>query len=266
VTVYRTTFPIGASAATVWKVLTDFERYSQWNPSLPSIRGELRPGATVALTLGMPGRPSPKVTAELGDVNVGRRLTWHGNAGADWLFAGDREFVIDEQPDATVLFTYVEDAHGALFPTFRAFMGRAIQRSHDAFNAALKARAEVSGRLDSVAVGGLALRYLDRAPDRSCAVVLRGDDLVQLIEADGRHRAALGKRRLDVAFEHASKSAWEFHTSVIRQPPEAGPFVCTTNPGAVRIGSSSGRRSSIISFVRRSAGNVSGHHYAIRAS
>lgn len=143
--VYRTTFPIGASAACVWKVLTDFERYSEWNPSLPSISGELRPGATVALTLGMPGRPSPKVKAKLGDVSVERRLTWHGNAGADWLFAGDREFVIDERADATVLFTHVEDVHGALFPIFRALMGSAIQRSHDAFNAALKARAEGSG-------------------------------------------------------------------------------------------------------------------------
>ena len=144
-TVYRTTFPIGASAAGVWKVLTDFERYSEWNPSLPSISGELRPGATVALTLGMPGRPSPRVKAKLGDVSVERRLTWHGNAGADWLFAGDREFVIDEQADATVLLTHVEDVHGALFPIFRALMGRAIQRSHDAFNAALKARAEEPG-------------------------------------------------------------------------------------------------------------------------
>jgi len=58
--------------------------------------------------------------------------------GADWLFAGDREFVIEEQPDETVLFSHVEDVHGALFPIFRAFMGGAIQRSHDAFNAALK--------------------------------------------------------------------------------------------------------------------------------
>jgi hypothetical protein len=126
--VYRSTFPIAASAATIWNVLTDFERYPDWNPSLPSISGELRPGATVALTLGMPGRPSPKVKATLREVAVGRRLTWHGNAGADWLFAGDREFVIDEQPDGTVLFTHVEDVHGALFPIFCALMGGAIQR------------------------------------------------------------------------------------------------------------------------------------------
>ena len=140
--VYRTTLPIATSAETVWKVLTDFERYPEWNPSLPSIKGDLRAGNTVALTLGMPGRPSPKVKAKFGDVAPGRRLTWHGNAGADWLFAGDREFVIDAQRDETVLFTHVEDVHGVLFPLFRAVMGSAIQRSHDAFNAALKNRAE----------------------------------------------------------------------------------------------------------------------------
>jgi hypothetical protein len=64
---------------------------------------------------------------------------------ADWLFAGDREFVIDEQPDATVLVTHAEDVHGALFPVFRALMGHANQRSHDAFNAALETRAEEPG-------------------------------------------------------------------------------------------------------------------------
>lgn len=147
--VYRTTLPIAASAETVWKVLTDFERYPEWNPSLPSISGELRVGSTVSLTLGMPGRPSPKVTATLGDVTPERHLTWHGNAGADWLFAGDREFLIDAQPDGTVLFTHGEDVHGALFPLFRAFMGSAIQRSHDAFNAALRDRAEGSASTTS---------------------------------------------------------------------------------------------------------------------
>jgi hypothetical protein len=140
--VYRTTFPIRASAEEVWAILTDFARYPDWNPSLPSISGELRPGAVVALTLGMPGRPSPKVKAKLGDVVPGRRLTWHGNAGADWIFAGDREFLIENQPAETVSLTHVEDVHGVLFPLFRAFMGSAIQRSHDAFNAALKDRAE----------------------------------------------------------------------------------------------------------------------------
>ena len=140
--VYRTAFPIEASAEAVWDVLTDFGSYSEWNPSLPSINGELRAGSTVSLTLGMPGRPSPKVTATLGRSLARAALAWHGNAGADWLFAGDREFLIDRQPDGIVRFMHIEDIHGALFPLFRAVMGSAIQRSHDAFNASLKERAE----------------------------------------------------------------------------------------------------------------------------
>ena len=140
--VYRTTFPIAAAARTVWAVLTDFQRYGEWNPSLPSISGELRPGAEVALTLGMPGRPSPKVKARFSQVEPLERLTWDGHAGADWLFAGHREFVIEQQPDGDVLFTHIEDVSGALFPVFRVVMGSAIQRSHDAFNQSLKSRCE----------------------------------------------------------------------------------------------------------------------------
>ena len=140
--VYRTEFEINAGDARVWSILTDFDSYGDWNPSLPSISGELSPGNTVSLTLGMPGRPSPKVKAQLIDVEPNRRLTWHGNAGADWIFAGDRTFAIEPLGTGKVSFTHVEDVRGALFPLFRVVMGSAIQQSHDAFNQALKNRAE----------------------------------------------------------------------------------------------------------------------------
>ena len=83
------------------------------------------------MTLAMPGRPSAKVKAELTEVVAQQRLVWHGNVGADWLFAGDRQFIIDPGDGDTVNFTHVEDVHGLLFPLFRALMGSAIQRHHD---------------------------------------------------------------------------------------------------------------------------------------
>lgn len=140
--VYRTDLEIEASDQQTWAVLTDFERYADWNPALPAISGELREGSMVSLTLGMPGRPSPKVKARLQDVTPNRRLTWHGNVGGDWLFAGDREFAIHPIAENRVRFTHVEDVRGLLFPVFRALMGSAIQRSHDTFNGSLKERAE----------------------------------------------------------------------------------------------------------------------------
>lgn len=140
--VYRTTLPIEATADVVWAILIDFERWSEWNPSVPSIRGEAQVGSEVKLTLAMPGRPSAKVNATLTEVVPERRLYWHGNVVGDRVFAGTREFEIDPQPDGTVLFTHVEDVSGLLFPVFRALMGSAIQLHHDNLNNALKQRAE----------------------------------------------------------------------------------------------------------------------------
>jgi hypothetical protein len=142
---YRTTLPVAASAAVVWAVLTDFERWSEWNPSVPSLRGGVELGSTVSMTLAMPGRPSARVKAKLTELVPERRLCWHGNVGGDRIFAGTREFDIAPQPDGTVLLTHVEDVSGLLFPVFRAVMGSAIQQHHDNLNAALKERAETAG-------------------------------------------------------------------------------------------------------------------------
>jgi len=85
------------------------------------------------------------VKAELTEVVPERRLVWDGKLGAEALFSGHREFLIEPQPDDTVLFTHVEDVSGLLFPLFRTLMGGAIQRHHQDLNGAIKARAEGVG-------------------------------------------------------------------------------------------------------------------------
>jgi hypothetical protein len=140
--VFRTTVPIAAPAATVWDVLIDFDRWHEWNPSVADLRGDVRVGADLAMTLTMPGRPTAKVHATLTELTPARRLSWHGNIGSDRLFAGNREFDIDPQPDGTVLLTHVETVTGLLYPLFRLLMGPSIQAHHDNLNRALIQRAE----------------------------------------------------------------------------------------------------------------------------
>lgn len=141
-TVLRTTFPVAASASTVWDILVDFERWPEWNPSVPSISGDARVGSTLSLTLAMPRRPSAKVKATITELEPERQFSWHGNVGGDRFFAGTREFEIDPLSDGTVQVTHVETVTGLFFPVFRAIMGSAIQEHHDNLNAALKDRAE----------------------------------------------------------------------------------------------------------------------------
>jgi hypothetical protein len=71
---------------------------------------------------------------------VGRAHRLRALSGVEPVAA--REFLIDAQADGTIRFTHVEDVRGVLFPLFRAVMGSAIQRHHDALNAALSERAE----------------------------------------------------------------------------------------------------------------------------
>jgi hypothetical protein len=142
VAVYRTEFPIEASAARVWSVLSDFPAWSEWNPSVPRIDGDCRVGSTLHMTLAMPGRPSANVTAVVTMADPDRGLHWHGNIGGDRIFSGTREFDIAAQTDGTVLVTHVEDVSGLLFPVFKAVMGDAIQQHHDNLNVALRNRAE----------------------------------------------------------------------------------------------------------------------------
>lgn len=61
---------------------------------------------------------------------------------APWLFEGYRRFEIEPITTRRVRVTHIEDVHGLLAPVFGLAVGARVQASHDALNAALKARAE----------------------------------------------------------------------------------------------------------------------------
>ena len=51
--VYRTTFAVDAPAPRIWEALTALDRYPEWNPQIPRIRGSLRPGQRIDLQLAV---------------------------------------------------------------------------------------------------------------------------------------------------------------------------------------------------------------------
>ena len=142
--VYRTTFAVDAPAARVWEALTALDRYPEWNPQIPCIRGSLRPGDRIDLQLSLSGRPPMNLTATIEEARSGALLTWRGHLVARWLFEGYRRFEIEPVEPGLARVTHVEDVHGVLAPLFGLALGGRVQASHDALNAALKARAEAS--------------------------------------------------------------------------------------------------------------------------
>ena len=140
--VYDTSFEIDASPEQVWETLTSFDRYPEWNPQIPVIHGRLEVGETIRLRLTLPGRPALVVSAKVEQLDPNVLLTWRGHVLAPWFFEGYRRFEIRPLGESGVMFTHVEDIHGILGPVFSLLMGSPQQRSHEALNQALRARAE----------------------------------------------------------------------------------------------------------------------------
>jgi hypothetical protein len=140
--VYRTTFEVNAPAKRVWETLTTLDRYPEWNPQIPQASGDLQEGQRINLRLALPGRPTMDLSATVEQARPDSLLTWRGHVGARWLFEGYRRFEITPVAAGRVAVTHVEDIHGLLAPLFAMVMGTQVQTSHNALNAALKARAE----------------------------------------------------------------------------------------------------------------------------
>jgi hypothetical protein len=140
VAVYRTTFDIDATPGRVWEVLTDLQRYPEWNPQIPAATGKIEEGSDIGLRLKLPGRPALNVTATIERSEPGRSLTWRGHVLAPGFFQGYRSFDVEPSGDGARV-THLEEITGIMAPVFSLLMGTPQQKSHAALNEALKERA-----------------------------------------------------------------------------------------------------------------------------
>jgi uncharacterized protein YndB with AHSA1/START domain len=67
---------VEAPRALVWKLLTDFDGYSEWNPYITRAEGEARVGATVRLRLELHQGEPEEFQCEVQDVKPQRKLRW----------------------------------------------------------------------------------------------------------------------------------------------------------------------------------------------
>ena len=54
----ETSIAIAAPPGRVWSILTDFDRFADWNPFIPAISGPLQPGARLSVRIVPPGKGS----------------------------------------------------------------------------------------------------------------------------------------------------------------------------------------------------------------
>ena len=137
----RAATEIAASPSTVWSVLTDFARFSSWNPFIRRASGSAEPGKQVHVHV----RPSLGIPlafhATVLDSEVGRELHWDGHVLAPWLARGEHWFTIEPIDEHRVRFEQRERFSGVLPRLAARLLRREAKRGFEAMNAALAARA-----------------------------------------------------------------------------------------------------------------------------
>ena len=130
---------IPASPATVWQVLTETDRYDEWNPFMTALSGRLVIGQRLAVSI-RPGRRSMTFRPTVLAVDDGTLIRWRGGAGVPGLFDGEHELRLAATADGGTRFGQCEVFTGLLVPLAR----RVLDDTETGFaemNAALRDRA-----------------------------------------------------------------------------------------------------------------------------
>ena len=131
---------IDAPAEVVWQIITDFERYPEWNPFITELCGSLREGARLRATFTVAGRKPQTFEPRITVIEPGKRLVWSGRLAIPRLFDAEHILAVDGL-DRSATFTHREHFRGLLVPV----LGKTLAATHDAFramDAALARRAE----------------------------------------------------------------------------------------------------------------------------
>jgi len=128
--------PIGRA----WDILTDFDRYSEWNPFTTRVDANLEVGATVKLHVVL-GPFRLRQTARIDTIEPPTLLVWGVSMGAAWVLSARREQRLERLDESRCSYLTADSFNGALTPLIVLLYGRAIRRGFNAMAVALSVRA-----------------------------------------------------------------------------------------------------------------------------
>jgi hypothetical protein len=138
----KTEILIKASVEKVWAVFSDFENYPKWNPFIKSLKGEVKVGNKIHVTIqpydSKPMSFKPKVLA----FERNKEMRWIGRLLFGGLFDGKHQFEIIDNHDGTVTFKQSEVFKGILMPFFSKKKMENTRKGYEAMNQKLKELAE----------------------------------------------------------------------------------------------------------------------------
>lgn len=133
---------IAGTPEQVWKHLTDFDRFSDWNPFIRHAAGDVKQGSTIEAHLVLPNGTKMAAKPTLIKVESNRELRWLGHFLFKGLFDGEHYFQIEPLSDDRVRLRHGEHFRGLLAAPLIALIGQNTVAGFAAMNEALKAEVE----------------------------------------------------------------------------------------------------------------------------
>lgn len=144
----ETFIQINASPQTVWSILDDLQRYSEWNALVPELSGLTIVGQQVVGRLVQPNTPEIPLSPVLTNIVGARELRWISVVPGDEGFSAEHYFILSLNKDGGTDLVHNEDFDGPAI----AFMWDNIDTNgrdgYNQMNVDLKARAEAFGEAD----------------------------------------------------------------------------------------------------------------------
>lgn len=132
---------IDAPAEAVWNVLTDGERYGEWNPFTTHIETDFRAGSAVRARVLL-GRLPVRVTERTDVAEPPARLTWSSVYWTPFLLTARKTQIVTSIEAGRCAYHTTDTMAGLLAPIVRTLFGRSILRGFEATATALKERVE----------------------------------------------------------------------------------------------------------------------------
>ncbi|HYF98605.1 MAG TPA: SRPBCC domain-containing protein [Candidatus Saccharimonadales bacterium] len=138
----HTEINIQATAERVWKILTDFKNFQQWNPFIYKIDGDPSVGTRIKIHLRTPNGKNRRYQPKITMVEPSRELRWLGKLTIPGIFDGERIFILEPIGDKQIRFVHKEIFAGLLVHLVGNRLDKDMYSSFISMNEALKKRAE----------------------------------------------------------------------------------------------------------------------------
>ncbi|WP_294670200.1 SRPBCC domain-containing protein [uncultured Fluviicola sp.] len=138
----KTQIIIEATPDRVWEVLTDFEKYSGWNPFIKSIQGKVHTGEKIIVRLEPPGAKGMTFKPRVLAFDKNEQFRWIGHLFFPGLFDGEHRFELIDNGDGTTTFIQAEKFKGILVRMLSKMLDGSTLNGFKAMNEHLKIEAE----------------------------------------------------------------------------------------------------------------------------